>query len=383
MAAPTDPPVLVRHVSLADVRNYETLEVSLEPGINAFVGPNGQGKTNLVEAVAYLSTLGSHRVATDAPLVRRGAERAVIRADVTRDDRSLLLEIEVTPGRANRARINRAPITKTREILGILRTVVFAPEDLALVKGDPGERRRFLDDLLVQRHPRLAGTRADYDRVLRQRNALLKSSGAARRTNLEEVVRTLEAWDEQLSRLGAEIITARRELTAALAPLASQAYQELVPASDTIGLRYRSVIDDVEAPDVTAALLSEIDRRRKEELDRGITLVGPHRDDVDVTLGPVPLKGYASHGESWSAALAMRLAAYDLLTAESGAPVLVLDDVFAELDVRRRAHLAERVAEAPQVLITAAVADDVPAAMAGTWFDVVDGTVTRRSGGPA
>lgn len=383
MAAPTDPPVLVRHVSLADVRNYETLEVSLEPGINAFVGPNGQGKTNLVEAVAYLSTLGSHRVATDAPLVRRGAERAVIRADVTRDDRSLLLEIEVTPGRANRARINRAPITKTREILGILRTVVFAPEDLALVKGDPGERRRFLDDLLVQRHPRLAGTRADYDRVLRQRNALLKSSGAARRTNLEEVVRTLEAWDEQLSRLGAEIITARRELTAALAPLASQAYQELVPASDTIGLRYRSVIDDVEAPDVTAALLSEIDRRRKEELDRGITLVGPHRDDVDVTLGPVPLKGYASHGESWSAALAMRLAAYDLLTAESGAPVLVLDDVFAELDARRRAHLAERVAEAPQVLITAAVADDVPAAMAGTWFDVVDGTVTRRSGGPA
>lgn len=383
MAAPTDPPVLVRHVSLADVRNYETLEVSLEPGINAFVGPNGQGKTNLVEAVAYLSTLGSHRVATDAPLVRRGAERAVIRADVTRDDRSLLLEIEVTPGRANRARINRAPVTKTREILGILRTVVFAPEDLALVKGDPGERRRFLDDLLVQRQPRLAGTRADYDRVLRQRNALLKSSGAARRTNLDEVVRTLEVWDEQLSRLGAEIITARRELTAALDPLAAQAYQGLVPASDTIGLRYRSVIDDVEAPDVTAALLAEIHRRRKEELDRGVTLVGPHRDDVEVSLGPAPVKGYASHGESWSAALAMRLAAYDLLTTESGAPVLVLDDVFAELDARRRAHLAERVAEAPQVLITAAVADDVPAAMAGTWFDVVDGTVTRRSGGPA
>lgn len=383
MAAPTDPPVLVRHVSLADVRNYETLEVSLEPGINAFVGPNGQGKTNLVEAVAYLSTLGSHRVATDAPLVRRGAARAVIRADVTRDDRSLLLEIEVTPGRANRARINRAPVTKTREILGILRTVVFAPEDLALVKGDPGERRRFLDDLLVQRQPRLAGTRADYDRVLRQRNALLKSSGAARRTNLDEVVRTLEVWDEQLSRLGAEIITARRELTAALDPLAAQAYQGLVPASDTIRLRYRSVIDDVEAPDVTAALLAEIHRRRKEELDRGVTLVGPHRDDVEVSLGPAPVKGYASHGESWSAALAMRLAAYDLLTTESGAPVLVLDDVFAELDARRRAHLAERVAEAPQVLITAAVADDVPAAMAGTWFDVVDGTVTRRSGGPA
>ena len=174
MASPTDPPVVVRHVSLADVRNYEGLEISLEPGINALVGPNGQGKTNLVEAVGYLSTLSSHRVASDAPLVRHGAERAVIRADVTREDRSLLLEVEITPGKANRARINRSPVAKTRELLGILRTVVFAPEDLALVKGDPSERRRFLDDLLVQRQPRLAGTRADYDRVLKQRNALLK-----------------------------------------------------------------------------------------------------------------------------------------------------------------------------------------------------------------
>lgn len=378
MASPTDPPVTVRHVSLVDVRNYETLEVALAPGINALVGPNGQGKTNLVEAVAYLSTLGSHRVATDAPLIRNGAERAIIRADVVREDRSLLLEIEITPGKANRARINRAPVTKTREILGILRTVVFAPEDLALVKGDPSERRRFLDDLLVQRQPRLAGTRSDYDRVLKQRNALLKSSGAARRTNIDELVRTLEVWDDQLAQLGAEIITARRELTAALAPLATAAYQALVPGSDSIALRYRSKIDDVDAPDTASALLAEMGRRRKEELDRGITLVGPHRDDLDVSLGSTPVKGYASHGESWSAALSLRLAAYDLLTIESGAPVLVLDDVFAELDSRRRAHLAERVADAPQVLITAAVADDVPAVMSGTWYDVLEGTVTRR-----
>jgi DNA replication and repair protein RecF len=373
-----DPPVLVRHVSLVDVRNYAQLDVTFEPGINALVGPNGQGKTNLVEAIAYLSTLGSHRVATDAPLVRQGAERAVIRADVVREDRALLLEIEITPGRANRARINRAPVPKTREILGILRSVVFAPEDLALVKGDPGERRRFLDDLLVQRLPRLAGTRADYERVLKQRNALLKSSGAARRTHIDDVVRTLEAWDDQLARLGAEIITSRRDLTAALAPLAAQAYQALVPASDTIALGYRSVVDDVDAPDVAQALLAEMDRRRKEELDRGITLVGPHRDDLEVMLGASPIKGYASHGESWSAALALRLASYDLLTSESGAPVLVLDDVFAELDTRRRAHLAQRVADAPQVFVTAAVAEDVPAAMAGAWFDVLDGTVTRR-----
>ena len=378
MASPTDPPVIVRHVSLADVRNYDSLEVGLEPGINALVGPNGQGKTNLVEAVAYLSTLGSHRVATDAPLIRHGAERAIIRADVVREDRSLLLEIEITPGKANRARINRAPVAKTREILGILRTVVFAPEDLALVKGDPSERRRFLDDLLVQRQPRLAGTRSDYDRVLKQRNALLKSSGAARRAIMDEVVRTLCVWDEQLAQLGAELITARRELTSAIAPRATAAYQALVPGAESIGLRYRSRIDDVDTGDTVRALLAEMDRRRKEELDRGITLVGPHRDDLDVSLGSTPVKGYASHGESWSAALALRLAAYDLLTSESGAPVLVLDDVFAELDARRRAHLAERVADAPQVLITAAVADDVPAAMAGTWFDVLEGTVIRR-----
>lgn len=378
MVQPTDPAVLVRHVSLIDVRNYASLEVRLDPGINAFVGSNGQGKTNLVEAVAYLSTLGSHRVATDAPLIRQGAERALIRADVVRDDRSLLLELEITPGRANRARINRSPVSKVRDILGIVRTVVFAPEDLSLVKGDPSERRRFLDDLLVQRHPRLAGTRADYERVLKQRNALLKSSGAARRTNLDEVVRTLEAWDDQLAHLGAEIITARRELTEHLAPRAASAYQALVPGADTISMTYRSVIDDVAAPDVATALLSEMDRRRKDELDRGITLVGPHRDDVLMMLGDSPIKGYASHGESWSAALALRLASYDLLTDEAGAPVLVLDDVFAELDARRRAHLAERVASAPQVLITAAVAEDVPAAMSGSWFDVVSGTVTRR-----
>lgn len=378
MASSADPPVLVRHVSLVDVRNYASVDVGLDPGINAFVGANGQGKTNLVEAVAYLSTLGSHRVATDAPLIRQGAERAIIRADVVRDDRSLLLEIEITAGRANRARINRSPTAKVRDLLGILRTVVFAPEDLSLVKGDPSERRRFLDDLLVQRHPRLAGTRADYERVLKQRNALLKSSGAARRANLDEVVRTLEAWDEQLARLGAEIIEERRDLTARLAPLAAAAYQSLVPGADTVAIAYRSVVDDVDEADVAAALLAEMDRRRKEELDRGITLVGPHRDDLVMTLGSHPVKGYASHGESWSAALALRLAAYDLLTEEVGAPVLVLDDVFAELDARRRTHLAERVADAPQVLITAAVADDVPDAMSGSWFDVVSGTVTRR-----
>ncbi|MFM7211108.1 MAG: DNA replication/repair protein RecF, partial [Actinomycetota bacterium] len=213
-----DSPAIIRHISLADFRSYEHLEVSLEPGISSFVGRNGQGKTNLIEAVVYLSTLGSHRVASDAPLVRRGAERAVIRTDVVRDDRSLQVEVEITAGKANRARINKSPVPRTREILGIVRTVVFAPEDLALVKGDPAERRRFLDDLLVQRHPRLAGTRADYDRVLKQRNALLKSAGAARRANPRDVTRTLEVWDEQIASLGAEITVSRRELADLLRP---------------------------------------------------------------------------------------------------------------------------------------------------------------------
>ena len=366
----------VKALRLSDFRSYEQVEVDLTPGVTTFLGPNGQGKTNLVEAIAYLSTLGSHRVAQDAPLVRHGAERAVIRADVVRDDRSLVLEIDISAGKANKARINRAAVPRTRDILGILRTVVFAPEDLALVKGDPSERRRFLDDLLVQRQPRLAGTRADYDRVLKQRNALLKSAGAARRSSMEEIERTLEVWDEQLARLGAEIIDARRQLVTALAPLAAQAYGGLVPDGSTVAIDYRSSIGDT--AEAEAALMTEMARRRKDELDRGITLVGPHRDDLDMALGDVPVKGYASHGESWSAALSLRLAAYDLLTAESGAPVLVLDDVFAELDTRRRAHLAERVADTPQVLITAAVAADVPPAMTSTWYDVVEGTVTRR-----
>lgn len=372
-------------MSLVDVRNYANLEVRLDPGVNTFVGPNGQGKTNLVEAVGYLSTLGSHRVATDAPLIRQGAERAVIRADVVREDRSILLEVEITAGKANRARINRAPTARTRDILGILRTVVFAPEDLALVKGDPGERRRFLDDLLIQRQPRLAGTRADYDRVLKQRNALLKSGGPARRSNRDELVRTLEVWDDQLARLGAEVIVARRELTAALQPLAAQVYATLVPGGSSLDMVYRSAISPVgastpadEGTQTYAALLAEIDRRRNDELDRGITLVGPHRDDVDMALAGSPIKGYASHGESWSAALALRLASYDLLTAESTAPVLILDDVFAELDTQRREYLSQRVLSAPQVLITAAVPNDVPSSLRGVWFDVNEGVVTRR-----
>lgn len=377
------------HLSLTDFRSYASAELPLEPGVTSLVGPNGQGKTNLVEAIGYLATLGSHRVAQDTPLVRLGAERAVLRASVVRDERATLLELEITPGRANRARVNRSPVPRAREVLGLLRTVLFAPEDLALVKGDPSERRRFLDDLLVARAPRVAGVRADLDRVLRQRNALLKSAGAAvrgRRGGGGEQGRTelptLDVWDAHLARTGAELLAARLELVEVLRPLVAKAYDEVARGRGDARIDYRSSLGpDVDlVPDralLADALLEAMRRRRGEELDRGLSLVGPHRDDLVLTLGPMPAKGYASQGESWSYALALRLASYELLTADGGEPVLVLDDVFAELDVQRRDRLAELVAGAEQVLVTAAVAADVPDLLTGARVDVADGQVRR------
>ncbi len=375
----------VTHLSLVDFRSYASVELPLEPGVTAFVGPNGEGKTNLVEAVGYVATLGSHRVATDAPLVRLGAERAIVRASVVRDDRSTLVELELTPGRANRARINRSPVPRAREVLGLLRTVLFAPEDLAVVKGDPSERRRFLDDLLVARTPRLAGVRADYDRVLKQRNALLKSAGAAmRQRSAGADLSTLDVWDTHLATAGAELLAARLELVDLLRPLVASSYASVARGSAEISLDYVSSLgpDAPLAPDravLAEALLVAMGEARRRELERGLSLVGPHRDDLLLRLGPLPAKGYASHGESWSFALALRLASYDLLTSDGGEPVLILDDVFAELDVDRRQRLAELVAPAEQVLVTAAVAEDVPAALSGVRVDVLAGEV-RRAG---
>lgn len=372
------------HLSLRDFRSYVEVELPLDAGVTALVGPNGQGKTNLVEAVGYLATLASHRVAQDTPLVRLGAQRAVVRGNVVRDDRSMLVEVEITPGKANRARVNRAPVARARDVLGILRTVLFAPEDLALVKGDPGERRRFLDDLLVVRTPRLAGVRADYDRVLRQRNALLKSAGASIRAGKGDL-RTLEVWDSNLATTGAELLAARLELVELMRPLVDKAYDAVADSGGPAALDYKcSLGEDVplvaDRAMLSAALLNEISNLRRNELERGISLVGPHRDDLQLRLGPLPAKGYASHGESWSFALALRLAAYDLLrsdTDDSGEPVLVLDDVFAELDTHRRDRLAGMVAGAEQVLVTAAVAADVPEALTGARVDVMAGEVRR------
>ncbi|MFG2338018.1 DNA replication/repair protein RecF [Streptomyces yangpuensis] len=375
----------VSHLSLADFRSYARAEVPLDPGVTAFVGPNGQGKTNLVEAVGYLATLGSHRVSSDAPLVRMGADRAVIRAAVTQGERRQLVELELNPGRANRARINRSSQVRPRDVLGIVRTVLFAPEDLALVKGDPGERRKFLDELVTARSPRMAGVRSDYERVLKQRNTLLKSAAMARRHGGRSMdLSTLDVWDQHLARAGAELLAQRLDLIATLLPLADKAYEQLAPGGGPLGLAYKcsagEPVDSGAARTREAlyeVLLAALGEVRKQEIERGVTLVGPHRDDVALRLGDLPAKGYASHGESWSYALALRLASYELLRSEGSEPVLILDDVFAELDARRRERLAELVAPGEQVLVTAAVDDDVPGVLVGARYGVSGGEVTR------
>lgn len=373
----------VTSLSLTDFRSYPEAEVQLAPGPTALIGRNGQGKTNLVEALGYLATQASHRVASDAPLVRHGASAAIVRSTLVRDGRTSTLELMITPGRANRARVNGSALPRQRDLTGHLRTVLFAPEDLVLVKGDPQDRRRFLDELLAARAPRFAGVRADYERVVRQRNALLKGSGARRGGPDSDAVRTLEVWDGQLVALGAELLAGRIHLTNILQPLLAKAYDDVSDAPEPASLHYLSSLGEQFEPTtdrsvLESALVDGLQRRRRQELERGVTLVGPHRDDLVLTLGDVPAKGYASHGESWSMALALRLASYELLRVDGtpgGEPVLILDDVFAELDVDRRERLAALVGQAEQVLVTAAVDDDVPAALRGARIVVQQGSL--------
>ncbi|KGN40752.1 DNA replication/repair protein RecF [Knoellia aerolata] len=395
----------VRHLTVGDFRSYASAELPLEPGITTFVGLNGQGKTNLVEAIGYLASLSSHRVSHDAPLVRFGAAQAIIRGAVVRDGRESMVELEITPGRANRARLNKSPMTRPRDVLGQVRTVLFAPEDLALVKGDPSERRRFLDDLLVARQPRWAGARGDYDKILKQRNALLKSAapvlrgrGKQRRpvegtdveSEREDALRTLEVWNGQLAGVAAPLLYARLRLLRDLGPLLGKAYDEVSAGQSDARVSYRASVREEmaariaagEVPEIAelhAELLEAFAEVRPQEIERGVTLVGPHRDDVVLTLGEFPAKGYASHGESWSFALGLKLAAYHLLRHDLGDdPVLILDDVFAELDSGRRARLAAMVGDCEQVLITAAVEEDVPVELRGRTYAVSLGEVTAR-----
>src|SRR5689334_1285432 len=339
------------------------------------------GKTNLIEALGYVATLDSHRVATDAPLVRAGAASAVIRCAIVHEGRELLVELEIVPGKANRARLNRSPVRRSREVLGALRMVLFAPEDLELVRGDPAERRRYLDDLLVARLPRYAGVRADYDRVVKQRNALLRTAYLTRKVggSKGQDLSTLAVWDQHLAQHGAELLAGRVELVGALAPHLTKAYDAVAAGRASAAISYASKLGSVTGtkPELEEALLASLAERRPAEIERGVTLVGPHRDDLTLALGDLPVKGYASHGESWSFALALRLAAYDLLRSDGIEPVLVLDDVFAELDAGRRDRLAALVRDAGQLLVTCAVPEDVSPTLAGARYSVTPGSVER------
>ncbi len=404
----------LQHLSLTDFRSYEQVELLLHPGITVLIGANGLGKTNLVEAVGYLSTLNSHRVSSDAPLVRFGCERAIIRARILSGQQAVSIEVEINASRANRARINRANPVRARDVLGICRTVMFAPEDLFLVKGDPGNRRRFLDELLVTLLPGHAATRSDYERVLKQRNALLKSarnqhysrSGVGVATEA-----TLDVWDQHMAVAGAALLAARLELLERLKPHLARAYHQLTDGSKELSAHYRSTLeaelsDDGNTGEGTAAespqtsvsdglaglSVAELTQRyvqsfaasRRRELERGLSLVGPHRDELELILGRAPARGYASHGETWSVALSLRLASYYVLMedarAENNAPILILDDVFAELDVQRRSKLASIVAGAEQVLVTAAVDADIPTELSGAQIRVIPGGVVVNEG---
>lgn len=386
--------MFVKHLSLISFRNHISTEIALEPGVNLLVGPNGQGKTNVIEAIEYLSTLSSHRVAGYQPLIHKDSPSAIVRLKVSHADRDVLIDLELHRDNTNQVRINQSPIPRIRDVLGTVNSVVFAPEDIDIVKRDPSNRRNFIDQLLVQFSPRLSGVMTDYDRVLKQRNSLLKT---ARATGAKgSALSTLDAWDESLIKFGAEIVAERLLLLNRIKPYLTEAYQAIAITNNEPTILMKSsllgaaVVDDFEEAELEYLELTDLDRItelfrekltsvRNKELERGITLIGPHRDDLVLLLGDLPAKGYASHGESWSYALALRLASARLLRDESrtGDPIVILDDVFAELDSGRRDRLASLVADNEQVIITAAVREDVPSSLQASVFEVLKGVVTR------
>ncbi|MFT4042442.1 MAG: DNA replication/repair protein RecF [Gordonia sp. (in: high G+C Gram-positive bacteria)] len=384
--------MFVRELRLRDYRSWPDVAVPLGPGPTVFTGRNGFGKTNLVEALFYLATLRSHRVSTDGPLVRSGMESAVVTATVENTGRELTATLQINAEGSNKAWLNGSPLRRPRELLGVLRAVLFAPEDLLLIRGDPADRRRFIDELVAARGPRWAAARSDYDRVLRQRSALLKTAGAAIRrsgSDADSVLSTLDVWDGQLADLGGQVTAARIEVLGELEPHVINSYASIAPHSRPAALRYRAAAgpDIVPAPgeradpDVIAEqLLTRLAQARTKEIERGVSLVGPHRDDIDVLLGSDIAKGFASHGESWSLALALRLGSVELIRDEGVEPVIILDDVFAELDAARRRELVTYVSGAEQLLITAAVADDIPSQIGGRriGIDVVEGAAGGR-----
>jgi DNA replication and repair protein RecF len=371
----------LERLEVVDFRNHDAAAVELPPGVSVLVGANGVGKTNLIEAIGYLATLGSHRVGQDASLIRAGAGSAVIRAAVQRAGRRLLVDVELRPGTGVRGRVNGAPVPRARDLLGVVRATVFAPEDLGLVRGDPEERRRFLDTLATQRLPRYHGSRQDYDRVLRQRNTLLRS--AAGRLPASALA-TLEVWDEKLASAGAEIWSERLRLVAALTPRVELAYQRLAGRDDAVEITYVSSVTGTGQADPDPAKLAQALRERlvtdrAREVERGLTLSGPHRDDLALGLRGLPTRTHASHGEAWSLALALRLGSHWLLAEEGEEPLLLMDDLFAELDRQRRDRVAEAALEAEQTILTAAVAEELPTTINAAVFHVEPGSVQLRA----
>jgi DNA replication and repair protein RecF len=372
----------VRSLEVVDFRSYEWAQLDLAAGPVVFVGANGQGKTNLVEAIAYAASLDSHRAHSDAPLVAAGADRAIIRLTACVGSRDVRIELEVNAGRANRARLNGAPLPRTRDVLGVLRCVTFAPEDLRLVKGDPADRRRFLDGVMIQAAPRYAGIRSDFERALKQRNALLRAGAAGRRDDFDA---SLRVWNDRYLPLAVELTWGRLNAVRRLTSPVAAAYAEISPTADTAAISYEAASGADAAgsrQDVADLLVGAIRQRHDEEVRRGMTLVGPHRDDVAISLNAMPAKTHASHGEAWSLALALRLASFDVLDEIGGdPPVLILDDVFAELDQMRRSRLVGAARRAEQTLVTAAVPGDVPAELVGQqWSVAKDGTSRVQPG---
>ena len=357
----------VSHLSLTDFRSYPSLELQPQPGQNIFIGENGEGKTNIIESLMYLALLSSHRISSDQPLVRLGSERAYIRARIKSSERTTLVELEINANKANRAKVNQNPIRSQKELLGIVKSVCFSPEDLDLVRGDPSERRSFLDQLLIQRSPRLAGVITDYERALKQRNSLLKSRAPQS---------SLEPWNEHLANFGGEAIAGRLKLIEEIEPLFQEAYKNLSEKKKA-ALGYKSSISapTTNKDDNRAKILATIDEINTQERERGVSLVGPHRDDLLLNLGDHPVKGYASHGESWSIALALRLASYQLFINDGEKPILILDDVFSELDEGRREKLVSISSAAEQTFITVAVESDLPPEITGAKFKVTSGKV--------
>jgi len=361
--------VLITNLNLNNYRSYTTLDLSLDPGVSIFVGKNGEGKTNIAEAVLYLTFLSSHRASGNTPLIKLGNQSAYIRAKVKYPEREILVELEINGDKANRAKVNQNQVRSQKEIFGIVQTIYFSPEDLDIVRGDPSERRRFIDQLLTLRSPRIAGVISDYERAVKQRNSLLKTRASAD---------ALNPWDKQVAELGGELITLRMLALDELKPIFNQVYKDI---SDTkpAEIVYKSSIENptLNQSDNSEKIMERLVNNRGAELDRGLTLTGPHRDDLLLILGDHLVKGYASHGESWSIALSLKLATYNLLKSDGLSPILILDDVFSELDEERRERLAEIAKGADQTIITVAVENDLPKSITGTKYLVRAGAVSK------